>query len=460
MTKKHSRILLGLSSLTIVLIASFYSFRSYAIKGSYLPESELPLGVCKMMVGLVDTVLTPDLIDGQPNPRPAFHDISENVMMCSANLIGPQTVLTAGHCFVGNNEQLIEAGQTLYPKLTVDANGASHLLPGCTYENWRKKPSCIDSVQNVRVVSYWKDIRLECATSKNQSDPQTKYEVRKIDESSGYPHPMFKMDNLPESVSHRNFDVTVWRFDQPITNIPYLVPEFNDAEQMKVLQQNANSCRSFGFGLDNDDNAGTYRGTYTPIRKADQGILYSDTSFDPNAEGDSSVFTGRTDHGDSGGALICKNLQGQDKLFGIVSRGGPSQEASDSTPFGNVIDTSVFTKISYVTPWIQKVLKEAPLHHPQDPNWWHQFVLPTETDLINRSLQQYSQCIQTYRQRMEPDAYQLHKTQLAVLNDTYKKALQEDRRYGHDAGFLRTRVREVFKKSQGALFTCIKENQY
>lgn len=450
-----------------VFLLPFSALASSLVKGPYLPEQSLPKGgVCKITVGKLKQIYTPTTENGRSIGLPAYEDTFQDVMMCSANLVSKQTLITAAHCFVGNNEQLVQKGKFAYPKMTPEGK----LIEGCSQKNWRKEKSCIAQPMVFGMItSKWEDIQVACPTGK-ETNGTPEVETRALVEATGYPHPLFNADQVPDSISRSNFDVAVWRVEDPFKQALTLPVQYQDTAQMAALRKNWRTCKSFGYGLDNLGKTGTLRGVYTPIVKAHESILYSDTSpIPPITEDDLEagqtpdeiknqplIEAGRTDHGDSGGALVCKDLDGTEKLFGVVSRGGPYQELGSN----RITEISLFAKLSYNADWIQKVLKEAPLKHPKESEWWDAFVLPVETAHMFRSWEKISACMEKNRYDMGRDSYALYQLKLSTLQKDYRKALDENRRYGDQPGFVRTKVRDNLKKSELVYFECAKETDY
>ena len=151
--------------------------------------------------------------------------------------------------------------------------------------------------------------------------PNGPKEIRELEQSDAIANPMFQIDpHMEFTHSDKVFDISVWKLKEPIVNINPIAVVRDEKEALATLESNRfnNQCRSFGYGTTNDDSYGKLTGAYTPITAASKRTLISDLLPTDDHE---KVEGGMTAPGDSGGALICKNSNGQDVLMGIISRG-------------------------------------------------------------------------------------------------------------------------------------------
>lgn len=136
------------------LILFHYSSSLWAIKGEYLPESEYPLGICKLVAFDVETTYTPIDDQNKPTGEPAFKHRSGEEFFCTASVIDNDRFLTAAHCFQGNNEQRRQKGTMPFPQLVSVKDEAGRLhweMPkGCQLIDLQKKGHpCVAGLRRV-----------------------------------------------------------------------------------------------------------------------------------------------------------------------------------------------------------------------------------------------------------------------------------------------------------------------
>lgn len=428
------RPVLSLSILSILAAAP----AALAIKGTYLPESELSKSTCKIKVGRALTIYTPTLQNGTPNGLPVFRDEVRDVSMCSATLVAPNTIFTAAHCFVGNNEQLVQKGTFLYPNLDINGN----LVPGCTRDDWFKKEACIAGKVFGTVKSKWENLELECPTLDGKT------ESRPLSEATGYPNPLFRADASVEQMTMRNYDFAIWRVEQPFARTPVMQPELEWKNVLAALKQKAGGCRSFGYGRDNEEKSGILHGARTPVTAATERLLMSDL-----VPGDDGVVIdgGRVDHGDSGGTLACEALDGTTKLFGVVSRGG-----EDIAPMSDVrTEIGIYSMPSYNASWIRKVLQEAPIKRDLSTQWWYNFTVKYHQEVLEESLRAAKSCIDENRREMGREVYRnFYLPAYSDIQNKYVAYQREASRYPDGAGLLRAHMRELVDLANRLLMDC------
>jgi hypothetical protein len=429
----HPAVALSLLSAIPLLAPS-----AHAIKGTYLPEAELSRSTCKIQVGRAITIYTPSMQNGAPTGERPFTDEMHNVSMCSSTLVAPDTIFTAAHCFVGNNEQMISKGTFKYPKM--DAQG--NLLPGCEPGTWAQKPECIAGKMFGTVRSKWEDLTLICPTNDGRT------ESRPLIEATGYPNPLFRADASAEQITLRNYDFAIWRVEQPFLNTPVMPVETDPDRLIATLKTSARSCRSFGYGRDNDEKSGILHGARTPITAANQRVLISDLA--PTDDGP-FVDGGRVDHGDSGGTLTCQNPAGETRLFGIISRGG-----EDFAPMSTYrAELSIYSTPAYNASWIRHVMENGPVRRDTSTKWWYEFTVKYHQQALETSLRAAKSCIDENRREMGREVYRNH--YLPAYNDLtakYAAAQKEARQYSNDAGLLRAHMREILDLSSRLLMAC------
>ncbi len=402
------------NSLFFVSLVSFTAAASpmAPIKGPYLDEAQIPKGVCKLNAQTVTMTYEPVADEGEI-PLPAYSEKESNVTYCSATLIAPDAVLTAAHCFVGNIEQENKMGTFLYPKMV---NGVR--IQGCEGPDWSDKKQCIAGAVKGRVKTKLDHLSVACPAF-NGGD-----ETRELTESQGWPNPRFSANKM-------QYDVTVWKFSKPILNSTIFPVELDPNAQIQGLKQNWSSCKSFGYGLDNDEKSGTLHGAVTPITGATEMAIVSDVSGEPDDFG-RPILGGHTDHGDSGGPLLCEGADGTTKLYGVVSYGkeGLAPGTTTSTTL------SFYSSPAYNALWIKKVLRDATQSRDlSSAHPWYNFAMDYEVDQMQLDFAKTQSCIESSRQEMGKHAYKGYKMEFQKLNQV-RLGLMNRLRQGEDPGLI------------------------
>lgn len=411
--------------------------QAVAIKGTYLPDSELNLSTCQIKVGRLKTIYTPTFQNLRATGERAFEDVMTEVPICSSTLVGPNTLITAAHCFVTNNEQMVRKGEFKYPKMDSQGNR----IAGCQDDAWAKKEECVAGPRFGMVTQKWENIEAICPTRDGKT------ESRALTESSGYPNPLFRLDqDGPRTM--KNFDFAVWRFDQPMTNTPLMEIETDWNSVLQTVRSRGYECRSFGYGLDNENKSGKLRGTVTPITAASERVLISDQGERDDGR---AIATGRVDSGDSGGTLACPSPDGKWKLYGVVSRGG--EDFGVNLPYTTHL--SMYSLPSYNMPWFNHVMQNGPLHRDTSKRWWWDFTVGYHQSIFEETMRDANACIEANKREMGKEVYKrFFRPASQELQNRYRAAQAEAKSYNDDSGLLRSKLRELVDLSKKLLAEC------
>jgi hypothetical protein len=352
-------------------------------------------------------------------------------------LVAANTLVTAAHCFITNNEQMIRKGEFPYPKM--DANGQRPA--NCQGDDWDKKKECVEGTRYGLVTQKWDEVEAICPTKDGKT------ESRPLTEATGYPNPLFRLDqDGPRTM--KNFDFAVWRFEQPLLNTPVMSIETSWDRVLSTVRSNGYNCRSFGYGLDNDNKSGVLRGTITPITAASERVLMSDLGERDDGR---AVQGGRVDSGDSGGTLTCQDESGEWKLYGVVSRGG--EDFGVNLPYTTHI--SIYSMPSYNMPWMNHVTQNGPLVRDTSKRWWWDFTVGYHQSIFEETLNDAVACIESSRQEMGKDVYKkFYRPAYQDLQNRYRMAQKEAQSYNDDSGLLRSKLRELVDLSKKLLDSC------
>lgn len=442
----------------VALITGFTLPSSYAIRGDLLPESELPEGVCRIVVGEIRHTFTPtDRFRSVDARKPTVSFRYFDHFMCSSDLVGENRLFTASHCFQGNVEGLPIRGRIPYPKL--DEHGKR--LKGCEGNDYIDIPRCVDRIQAGVLDTQWIDARVECPIKGTD-----RFEVRPLLKEMGYSNPFFR-GSAPEnkhtrSIAIGNFDVAAYRLTPPITTVKPLEVEWSYENIRKNFQPeeggdpnpflSVSLCRSFGYGQGDDGKSGQLRGANTPPTTYDAGFISSEleTRRLPN--------TGWVDHGDSGGALLCRGKRDLHyKLYGIVSRGVNRTDIEralegvddrESMPFETLWDAArlqartTYALPSYNKPFFDHVFSKGSFPRPLDKKWWWNFFYPFERSWVEDELKQAADCVRRRRREMSGSSYRMYMQGLRLVREKYEKSVvKEAGRYGEfDSGLFLSRL--------------------
>jgi hypothetical protein len=224
--------------------------------------------------------------------------------------------------------------------------------------------------------------------------------------------------------------------------------EYSWPKVLETLKKNSRSCKSFGYGLDNEDKSGTLRGAITPINAATERVLISDLA--PRDDGP-VIGGGRVDHGDSGGTLTCEDDTGIPKLYGVISRGGV--DFGPNLPYST--EVSMYSMPTYNASWIQHVLKNGPIKRDLSKKWWYDFTVGYHQSVLEETLTATKSCIEENRQAMGREVYkQFYLKAYRDLESKYLAAQKEARGYSDGSGLLRARMREIIDLSKKLLSDC------
>lgn len=424
-----------------VLAVLVFAAPVYAIQGDTLPESELPSGVCRIVVGsLVQkfeaTTRSRTLIKELP---PVIFEERDH-LACSSDLITPDTLLTAAHCYQGNNEWKIRRGYLPYPVL--DRSGRR--LKGCEGSDYIDKPECISHRQYGIIRTIWNGVRVECPREDGKG-----FEVRPLALERGYSNPFFRdgsESQYTRSISIRNFDVAVYKLEQPILTSRPLPVAWRFSEIVSAIGTDdidnpnpfasVDACRSFGYGIGNDGKTGTLRGANTPVTRFAPSFILTELEVDPFSTSSRIMDrrmpnTGWVMPGDSGGALLCRGKKDRSyKLFGIVSRsinrsilekrlqdGGmepDSLNAGDMSDFTNLIAKSTYALPSFHKFFYDHVLEKGAFPRPLDTKWWYAFFYPYEKGVIEHEIADTRACLKRRSNEMDREARRAYSKTLEV----------------------------------------------
>ena len=330
-------------------------------------------------------------------------------------------------------------------------------LPNCEGPDFDKNPKCKFNIGEGIATTKWVNTTVTCPTAHGKT------ESRPLTELSGYPNPMFSHDQYADSVSRRNYDITVWNFADPFLDTPVAEMNFDTEALHAMWGPNRFTCQSFGYGRDNQDKTGTLRGANTPLSATWDSYVRANTK-EMGAAPISSI--GRTAPGDSGGPLFCKDLDGTVKLFGVTSRGSPEAAAKPEakqrqdfdemapTPLQNG-DVSIYSLPSWNKDWIQLVLEKAPLTRSANIDDWFSFTLDYQVGEVQKVANTVDQCIQKNRRKMGADYktyIQGHRRLLGEMDH----AFSEYQKYENDSGLYLMLIRKPYDELRQMLFACSK----
>ena len=451
---------------SLLLFGILYSASSFAIRGDLLPESELPHNVCKITIGTLRHILQPTDKNGTPlkNLKAVLID-TPNQFVCSSNLIASDTILTAAHCFQGNNEWKVFRGRFQYPKLGADGNR----IQGCQGDDYQSKPECVDHEQYGTLTERWLDTRVECPKEDGSG-----FESRPLKLEMGYSHPLYsgtaKETRHNTSNSIANFDISFYKLETPISNIKPMDVAWDSNDILKTLQgeefENPNSlaridqCRSFGYGNYDfhEGNAvptvkyGVLHGANTPVSKFHTSFIESIIDANYPLPG-----VGWVDHGDSGGAIMCKGRHDHHyRLFGVVSRGINRSEIEkafengavggmsleDSEDIKSIISRSDYTLPSYNQYFLEYTQKNGQFPRPLDTQYWYNLYGPYVKQQILNEFNQTNQCIQKHKTEMGKTTYKDYRKHLEAIVKVFNKAIEISQQYGNDQGLFLAKVSE------------------
>ena len=353
------------------------------IKGPYLPASELPKNVCALYAINFSTSETPIDKDLKPTGPAKTETIPES-FYCSATLIRDDAVLTAAHCFQGVMEYK--------PRLMQDRQG-----------------------QRYRVDLKMDHVEIRCPGDDG------KMEVHSTTVADGWPHPRF--GPKPEAGV---YDVALLKTKEKWKTKPMPVAFAPDSVR-EIIDMNR-TCRTFGYGVDNEKNVGILHGL-----KITSDLFYSPGTI---------AFAGVTgvDHGDSGGAMFCKDHQGVDTLVAVTSR------LHDTNPNDKSYG-SYFVATDFNSEWVDFALRHEILNHESVVEYNF-----SELEERNALL---GKCIADRQNEG------LRKRDLTDLITAYReinqnvKGLKQDLANGSKpAGVVRIYLDDSYKAAKGAIQSC------
>ncbi len=377
--------------------------------GKYLDASTNPPGLCRL-VG-VDLTYSKTRVSAAKVPQgpTEVFDHADRKFYCSASLIDPTHVLSAAHCYQGTLEGSPEYTTKAVPKLPRSAQ--------CQLPGWEDDTRCVASVEYYRIDIKMDHVDVECGVDASG----VALETHRTDWNQGFPNPRMNANRVP-------YDVSVLEVDQKFEKIQPLPIQLDSEETMPAVLQNDGDCQAYGYGLDNSHNAGILHGIELPL-----------SLFDSHEEW--LVAKDReqgTQHGDSGGALFCKDRQGVSKIFGVVSMGGDHDGVLNSA----------FSVTGYNALWIKRVLALDPSFRHSHANLnesWHQIAVLYEFDETNRLLNQIDTCIhkrtdfdRKFRRGLKHDLRVLRKARKTKEKQYEKKEIP--------AGPMRIYLDMIFKK--------------
>ena len=366
-----------------LLLSTIPAFAKPSIRGPYVPEAELPKNVCALYAINMTTTETPIDSNRKPVGPPKSETVPE-AFYCSATLFRDDAVMTAAHCFQGILEYM--------PRLAKDKTG-----------------------QNFRVDLKMDHVEIRCPGDDG------KIEVHSTTVADGWPHPRF--GNKPEAAV---FDVAILKTKEKWITKP--MPVSLATNSVRDLLDGNKTCRTYGYGFNNEKTVGILHGMK----------ISSDLYWSPGVV----AFAGTegVDHGDSGGAMICKDHRGQDTLVAVTSRMRMEDPASGH--WG-----SYFVPTDFNNAWVDFALTHEKLDH--DSVVLYNFY---EVETANAAL---NQCIIDRRNegvsnRDTADFQTAHREIEQAL-----RSLRNDLASGaKPAGVIRIYLDDPYKAVKGALTQC------
>ncbi|MBC7398135.1 MAG: trypsin-like serine protease [Bdellovibrionales bacterium] len=372
---------------TFVTVASLLSvssaFASPAIRGTYLPQDQLPKNVCALYAINLVTTITP--IDQNKKPiGPPHSETEAESFYCSATLFRDDAVMTAAHCFQGTIEYVPRLGKTPDGKL-------------------------------VRVDLKMDHVEIRCPGD----DGQIETHITTV--ADGWPHPRFG-----KKAESAVFDVAVLKTKEKWKTKP--MPVLLEDNSVRDLLTANQSCRTFGYGQDNEQKVGILHGLQ----------IKSDIYWSPGTVAFAGVQG--VDHGDSGGALVCQDRQGHSYLSGVTSR---MHDEDPNTPsYG-----SYFVATDFNAGWVDFALTHEKLDHESVVlfNFY-------EVESANEAL---NQCIQA-RENEGVSTRDMGEFQTAYNEIAQSmRSLRRDLNNGSKpAGVVRIYLDDPYKAAKGALTQC------
>lgn len=414
--------------LNLIVITILYASVSQAfVKGKYLPKTELPSNVCKVVAVNMKTKTTPVDRYGKPIDKPSI-SIQEESIYCSSTVVDKNHVMTAAHCYEGAIEKYMPVLSLPVAKTVIDPRTKKRkFLSICTYErgsrkgelrdDWSQYKPCVAGYRSFRQETEIERVEIRCPLKDG------KEEVRVASMEQGYPHPMYMSAH-----EYSKYDIALLKVDRPF--VKTTPAKFVDSmpKMINIAKETPYTCRSFGYGLDNEDKHGELKGIETPINVlTEDTIIFKSDYFNKN----------RTDHGDSGGAIFCRDRTGEDYLVGVVSRGGPISPEfyAEINPY---TDRSMYAVIAYNKVWLDMIMKENPLPHGNSQKGkavFRKLNVKFQMRDLQNEIQKIHFCLKENKSKMNKPLYKKLSQEFKNLKTRYQTRVDEVKA-GKDSFYL------------------------
>lgn len=371
------------------------------------------------------TTLTPINSQRSVIGKPLVEKEAES-FYCSATVVSENHIMTAAHCYEGAIEKhspLLPMPRTSKNKTTDEVDFPSICKDNGQLRNdWASVRACVDDQNGFVKQTQIERVEVRCPT------PDGGEEIRSTTMEQGWPHPNYMdMDDL------KKYDVSVIKVDEPwvITKPAKMILGID--KMIEISKYSSQTCRSFGYGLDNNDESGILHGVSTPFDiLTEDSILYK---VDP-------ITKNRTDHGDSGGALFCKDQEGTDHLVAVISRGNSQR--------------NYYALLAYNKTWIDMILLSNPQSHglsAAGKEQWRSMTVNFQIKDLTLEAEKIGSCLEENQKKMQRKKYSDLKKGLKDL----KKRLQQrvkNRDAGHSTFDLAGYLAEDYKMKNSLLKTC------
>lgn len=488
-----------MSRVLFLIAVTLTSTSAFAIRGDYLPESQLPHNVCRIVIGNLNQRFQPITTNGREikTIQPLVLNTKDH-FVCSANLISSDMILTAAHCYEGSNEWASPRVIMPFPK--VDETGKRP--DGCEGIAYLKKPECHGDIHQVRIFSDWQNVRIECPNPNGEG-----FITREIPENMGLPNPFYGGRDSGPSTRHSraNFDFAFYKLSKPITEIKPMQVEWDFKKQWERSAPNEfeepnpmkdqDICRSFGYGTSEIVKADGSRemeekrlldGSITVRPKTLAGILKGANTppakLTPNYI---SVFVSETnrlpgigwvDHGDSGGAIMCRGRNDRVyKLYGVVSRGlnktdlekiiDEGRSVTEGASFDDLemmktlIADNYYSTLPYNRDFVEYMTKNAPFPRSLDRAFYWSLTQPYQKQRILIERKETKECIRSAKKngKMSLSTYrEYYRKNESMLDDLYESIEKETKKYGNDPGLYLAKIQgtQFLEKNRFLLWEC------
>jgi len=394
-------------------------------------------GVCKLVsVGGTQTVTYIDGLTRKPIPGREIETIKLDekgpYTYCSASLVNDNHILTAAHCFQGSIDQNIEVYTIpIRVKVKRRINGEIKLIipPYCNDPYWKEKRACIARYERAVVRMNLGTVSAHCY------DKNGKFQKSAVEVKNGWPHPMYARANTKD-----RFDAAVLKVKTSFKNIKPFKTQLDPKKMIRILDYNGKNCKAYGFGKNPDGSSGILRTLNIFIDD------YSDVKIGSNRIFDSIA------PGDSGGPLICPDLNQNEVHIGIVSHDILRQGAFLAPD----IHQDVFTSLAYNQEWIKKVLK-LPKVKKRTEEDFHKVAAEYEVNYYKNEIKNGYDCLKRNKHKFNkptaPFTAKQFKSAVKEIEKEYKKIMKD---YGKEE-FLFTRGRlkgKIYKKTLDLRYNC------